>query len=70
MLFALFSGFYYWFEKLENEEDRKRYLLMLLELTSIFNAFLGCKACLEDIDYPDAYAGWNAVARMVHIFQV
>lgn len=69
-VFAIFSGFYYWFGKMTGLQYPE--LLGQIHFWSTFIGvnltfmpmhFLGLAGMPRRIpDYPDAYAGWNAIA--------
>ncbi len=69
-VFALFSGFYYWFGKISGKQypewmGKVHFWLMFVgvNLTFFPMHFLGLQGMPRRYaDYPDAYAGWNAVA--------
>jgi heme/copper-type cytochrome/quinol oxidase subunit 1 len=69
-VFAIFSGFYYWFEKIlgvpYSETLGKLHFWITFigaNVTFFPMHFLGLAGMPRRIpDYPDAYAGWNAVA--------
>ena len=69
-VFALFSGFYYWISKMSGCQypetlGQIHFWLMFIgvNLTFFPMHFLGLAGMPRRIpDYPDAYAGWNAVA--------
>ena len=69
-VFALFSGFYYWFGKISGRQyeewmGKVHFWLMFVgvNLTFFPMHFLGLQGMPRRYaDYPDAYAGWNAVA--------
>jgi cytochrome c oxidase subunit I len=71
-VFALFSGFYYWFGKMSgkqyNETLGKIHFWMTfigVNLTFFPMHFLGLAGMPRRIsDYPDAFAGWNMVASI------
>ena len=69
-VFALFAGFYYWIGKitgLQYTETLGKFIFGLLflgvNITFFPMHFLGLAGMPRRIpDYPDAFAGWNAVA--------
>ena len=69
-VFALFSGFYYWFGKISGKQypewmGKVHFWLMFIGVNMTFFPmhFLGLQGMPRRYaDYPDAYAGWNAVA--------
>jgi cytochrome c oxidase subunit 1 len=69
-VFALFSGFYYWIGKISGLQypetlGQIHFWLMFIGVNITFFPmhFLGLAGMPRRIpDYPDAYAGWNAVA--------
>lgn len=69
-VFALFAGFYFWFGKITGRFYREElgqihfWLFFIgVNLTFFPMHFLGLAGMPRRIpDYPDAYAGWNAVA--------
>lgn len=68
--FAIFGGFYYWIEKISGCYYREVYgqihfwlTFIGVNLTFFPIHFLGLAGIPRRIpDYPDAYAGWNAIA--------
>jgi cytochrome c oxidase subunit 1 len=68
--FAIFGGFYYWIEKISGCYYREVYgqihfwlTFISVNLTFFPIHFLGLAGIPRRIpDYPDAYAGWNAIA--------
>jgi len=71
-VFAIFSGFYYWFEKIVNLQipsivGKIHFWSMFVgvNLTFFPMHFLGMAGMPRRIpDYPDAYLGWNQVASI------
>ena len=69
-VFAIFAGFYYWFEKIFGVKYREwlgqvHFWVMFVGVNLIFfpQHFLGLAGMPRRyIDYPDAFAGWNAVS--------
>ena len=69
-VFALFSGFYYWFGKISGKQydewmGKVHFWLMFfgVNLTFFPMHFLGLQGMPRRYaDYPDAYAGWNQIA--------
>jgi heme/copper-type cytochrome/quinol oxidase subunit 1 len=69
-VFAMFSGFYYWIGKMTGVQypeilGRIHFWLMFagVNITFFPMHFLGLAGMPRRIpDYPDAYAGWNAIA--------
>lgn len=68
--FAMFGGFYHWFEKITGRTYNEIYgkihfwlIFVGVNLTFFPIHFLGLAGIPRRIpDYPDAYAGWNALA--------
>ncbi|HEY6143388.1 MAG TPA: cytochrome c oxidase subunit 1 [Flavobacterium sp.] len=68
--FAIFGGFYYWIEKISGRSYTEVYgqihfwlIFVGVNLTFFPMHFLGLAGIPRRIpDYPDAYAGWNAIA--------
>jgi heme/copper-type cytochrome/quinol oxidase subunit 1 len=68
--FAIFGGFYYWFKKITGQNYPDIYgqfhfwlIFIGVNLTFFPMHFLGLAGIPRRIpDYPDAYAGWNAVS--------
>lgn len=68
--FAMFGGFYYWIEKISGRSYTEVYgqihfwlIFVGVNLTFFPIHFLGLAGIPRRIpDYPDAYAGWNAIA--------
>ena len=69
-MFAMFSGFYYWFPKMSgymyNEKlAHLQFWMSFIGVNMIFlpQHFLGVAGMPRRIiDYPDAFAGWNAIS--------
>ena len=69
-VFAMFAGFYHWFVKLTGRTLNDSYgkihfwlMFVGVNLTFFPMHFLGLAGIPRRIpDYPDAYAGWNAIA--------
>lgn len=69
-VFAIFSGFYYWFGKITGLQYSEVLgqihfwsTFIGVNLTFMPMHFLGLAGMPRRIpDYPDAYAGWNAIA--------
>ena len=69
-VFAIFGGFYHWFHKitgryLNDSYGKIHFWLMFVGVNLTFFPihFLGLAGIPRRIpDYPDAYAGWNAIA--------
>ncbi|MCY4311007.1 MAG: cytochrome c oxidase subunit 1, partial [Rhodospirillaceae bacterium] len=69
-VFAIFAGFYYWFPKMtgrmySEKMGRLHFWLMFISANVTFFPmhFLGLAGMPRRyVDYPDAYAGWNAIA--------
>ena len=74
-VFAIFSGFYYWFEKMwgvkYNEVLGKiHFVVTLIGVNIIFFPmhFLGLQGLPRRyVDYPDAFAAWNWVASLGYV---
>lgn len=68
--FGIFAGFYYWIEKITGRPYNEVYgqihfwlIFIGVNLTFFPIHFLGLAGIPRRIpDYPDAYAGWNALA--------
>jgi cytochrome c oxidase subunit 1 len=77
-VFAMFGGFYYWFEKMTslryNETLGKLHFWLFfigVNVTFFPMHFLGLAGMPRRIsDYPDAFSGWNAVASFGSIISV
>jgi heme/copper-type cytochrome/quinol oxidase subunit 1 len=71
-VFAIFAGFYYWFEKMVNVQipalaGRIHFWITFVgvNLTFFPMHFFGLAGMPRRIpDYPDAYLGWNQVASV------
>jgi cytochrome c oxidase subunit 1 len=71
-VFATFSGFYYWFEKVTGLKYPKLFgyihfwlLFLGVNLTFFPMHFLGLAGMPRRIpDYPECYAGWNYIASI------
>jgi cytochrome c oxidase subunit 1 len=71
-LFALFSGFYYWFGKISGKQYPEKlgvihFIITFIgvNLTFFPQHFLGMAGMPRRIpDYPDAFAGWNMVSSI------
>jgi len=69
-VFAIFGGFYHWFHKITGRNLNDKYgqihfwlIFVGVNLTFFPMHFLGLGGIPRRIpDYPDAYAGWNALA--------
>jgi cytochrome c oxidase subunit 1 len=72
VLFALFSGFYYWFPKMsgylyEEKLGKLHFYLTFIGVNVLFfpQHFLGLAGMPRRVpDYPDAYSGWNFVSSV------
>ena len=72
-VFALFSGFYYWFGKISGRQysewmGKVHFCLLFIGVNLTFFPihFLGLPGMLRRYaDYTDAYAEWNAIATYV-----
>jgi heme/copper-type cytochrome/quinol oxidase subunit 1 len=77
-VFAMFGGFYYWFKKMTGLRCNEllgqiHFWLFFIGVNVTFFPmhFLGLAGMPRRVsDYPDAYAGWNAVASFGSIISV
>lgn len=77
-VFALFAGFYYWTPKIVGKTYNELYgkihfwtLFIGVNLTFFPQHFLGLAGMPRRIpDYPDAFAGWNAISSFGSIVSV
>ena len=77
-VFALFAGFYYWAGKIIGKQYNETLgqihfwiLFIGVNLTFFPQHFLGLQGLPRRIpDYPDAFAGWNAISSFGSIISV
>jgi cytochrome c oxidase subunit 1 len=71
-LFGIFAGFYYWIGKMSGRQYPERLgqiqfwiMFVGVNLTFFPMHFLGVSGMQRrEVDYPDAFAGWNAVSSL------